>query len=339
MAAALDTMDVADTDRWRRLLHNAETASCVRDVALFSAPPRATHLSHFVNSSLPSDVHREYVEEFARQDTQINRLLRGSESEITGTDLLSEVEATTCPVHKRYLAPHDIECQVVSFFKTSDGARHTAAFIRKRQDPTFTPGDRRLIAALTDNLKVTLEIAQASARSTQVAESTLHQLSCATLTLDQSGTIHHNNAEATQLLSRYGIDLSTRCWRTTERSLEEPLWALQRAVKQRQTLRLVVESRQELIAVKADPMSQSPLTLVTVRSTSGATGALADRFGLTPAESSVARLLACGLNPKQCAERLGIKLSTARTHVRSIFNRMDVGTQHGFTRKLVSELL
>jgi len=64
-------------------------------------------------------------------------------------------------------------------------------------------------------------------------------------------------------------------------------------------------------------------------------GILTDIFGLTKAESKLSLLLANGHTINEAAEMLDIKLNTAKAHLRSIFNKMQINRQS----QLVSEIL
>ena len=51
------------------------------------------------------------------------------------------------------------------------------------------------------------------------------------------------------------------------------------------------------------------------------------RFGLTTTQARLALLLAEGATIQQCAEAMGIKVSTARTHLKSVFAKTAVKRQ------------
>jgi DNA-binding CsgD family transcriptional regulator len=59
-------------------------------------------------------------------------------------------------------------------------------------------------------------------------------------------------------------------------------------------------------------------------------------YRLTPAEAAVTTLLLEGLRTDQLAERLGITLFTARTHVKRVLSKVDVRTQAELVRVLLS---
>jgi DNA-binding CsgD family transcriptional regulator len=60
------------------------------------------------------------------------------------------------------------------------------------------------------------------------------------------------------------------------------------------------------------------------------------RFGLTPAESSVALMTADGEGLKSVAERLGLSITTIRTHVHRVFAKTDTRRQAQLAQLLAS---
>jgi DNA-binding CsgD family transcriptional regulator/PAS domain-containing protein len=85
---------------------------------------------------------------------------------------------------------------------------------------------------------------------------------------------------------------------------------------------------------------ESPAAVVFVgdpeRSVEGIGGVLRGLYALTPAEASVAAFLLEGLRTDQLAERLGITLFTARTHVKRVLSKVDARSQAELVRVLLS---
>lgn len=59
-------------------------------------------------------------------------------------------------------------------------------------------------------------------------------------------------------------------------------------------------------------------------------------FGLTPVQATVASLVAAGAAPTQVAQRLGVSLSTVRTHLRGVFRRTSCTGQVDLARRLTA---
>lgn len=62
-------------------------------------------------------------------------------------------------------------------------------------------------------------------------------------------------------------------------------------------------------------------------------------FGLTPAEASLALLMANGLSLEEAAEKLDIRKNTARAHLRSIFSKTGVTRQTELVRVLLHSVI
>lgn len=73
------------------------------------------------------------------------------------------------------------------------------------------------------------------------------------------------------------------------------------------------------------------VALLFLRETCGASGSMAEtlrqRFGLTPAETRLALALAEGMGLREAAERNGVRLSTARVQLKSIFWKTETHRQ------------
>ena len=85
---------------------------------------------------------------------------------------------------------------------------------------------------------------------------------------------------------------------------------------------------------------ESPAAVVFVgdpeRSVQGIDDVLRGLYGLTPAETAVTTLLLEGLRTDQLADRLGITLFTARTHVKRVLSKVDARSQAELVRVLLS---
>jgi DNA-binding CsgD family transcriptional regulator len=59
-------------------------------------------------------------------------------------------------------------------------------------------------------------------------------------------------------------------------------------------------------------------------------------YGLSPAQQQVARLIVEGLSVGEIGERLGVSITTARTHLNRVFDKTGVRTQPALVRVLLS---
>lgn len=61
-------------------------------------------------------------------------------------------------------------------------------------------------------------------------------------------------------------------------------------------------------------------------------------FGLTPAEAHIAQALCRGLSLQSVADELSISVNTARTHLRNIFSKVGVHSQHALVQRVSQSL-
>ena len=92
---------------------------------------------------------------------------------------------------------------------------------------------------------------------------------------------------------------------------------LRRAEVARQAVAHAAERAVEQAAARAAPASGADCS----------DAALAARFGLTPRQAQVARLVVEGLTNAQVAGRLGVSVLTARNHVDEVMRKLDVPTR------------
>lgn len=62
-----------------------------------------------------------------------------------------------------------------------------------------------------------------------------------------------------------------------------------------------------------------------------------NRYHLTPRETQVAKLICRGFNNKGVAYALGMKDSTAKTHLRSIYKKLQVGNRVSILLRLLDD--
>jgi DNA-binding CsgD family transcriptional regulator len=68
-----------------------------------------------------------------------------------------------------------------------------------------------------------------------------------------------------------------------------------------------------------------------------ASGGIADRYRLTPAEAHLAVELAAGNSLKEAAHHLGIRVNTARAQLRALFGKTGTNRQAALVRRLLLE--
>jgi DNA-binding CsgD family transcriptional regulator len=75
------------------------------------------------------------------------------------------------------------------------------------------------------------------------------------------------------------------------------------------------------------------------RSTQGSSDVIRRLFDLTPAEATLALLLANGLGLEEAGEQLDIRRNTVRAHLRAIFSKMGVTRQTELVRMVLNSVV
>ncbi|WP_044871757.1 LuxR C-terminal-related transcriptional regulator [Pseudomonas sp. LFM046] len=157
--------------------------------------------------------------------------------------------------------------------------------------------------------------------------------------LNAEGRVLFCNRQAEQRLGEPEFVLQGRQGRLHGRALDGRLQALIRQASGRDGGR-----RAGWLSLSGEPPSQllvtpvpeaaalaarhlEPLVLVALLENHPCGQLLADLFQLTPAEQRLAELLAQGLTPETCAERLCISINTVRTQLRSLFRKTETERQ------------
>jgi DNA-binding CsgD family transcriptional regulator/PAS domain-containing protein len=107
--------------------------------------------------------------------------------------------------------------------------------------------------------------------------------------------------------------------------LRRPLVALVAPVTRRSAF-FANDDQPAAVVIVSDPDSPAVPDVHTLR----------DLLGLTPAEASVVRLLAEGLTLAEAADRLGLRLATVRTRVKTIFEKTNTHRQADLVRLALS---
>jgi DNA-binding CsgD family transcriptional regulator len=235
------------------------------------------------------------------------------------------------------------------------------SLMRRIGAPSFADADFALLARFMPHLQRAITIHQrleAVDLGRSAASEALDRMTIGVVILDQDGkAIFLNKQSETVLAQRDGL-LLTRdglaCACSGEGSVLRCLVAqacgtgARRDVLPGGTLHVTRRPPRRPLSVLVAPLrvqsfalaSSSPAAVVFIgdpeRKVEGVGSMLRTLYGLTPAEAAVANLLLEGLRTDQLADRLGITLLTARTHVKRVLSKVDARTQADLVRILLS---
>jgi DNA-binding CsgD family transcriptional regulator len=227
----------------------------------------------------------------------------------------------------------------------------------------FAEADFALCAALAPHLKRAMRIfvryAQAF-RERAVYQAVIERIGVGVALVDAKSTIMATNSIARDILNaRNGITIAHNRLTATAPAVARTLEGFIHAAAEAQTtqtndpgqplavrlddrlspLTVMVHPGPEVQHVNA-PLRRSAIVVMRDpgRRASVSAAVVSRLFGLTPAEATLAALLAQGSDLDEAATELGIRRNTARSHLQSIFMKTDVKRQSELVRMILSSV-
>ena len=277
--------------------------------------------------------------------------MRASLEELSS--LISALRATVLP--ERSPEPPAAEATPVKLLEDWVTLKRQGAKVDRSRRPLrqpLEPSIRRLTALLKTHLETARDIQTklAEALPGRLALASLDRLAAATFILDRSGTVHHRNAAACALLEG---DCSVRVVNSRLRLREHKLNAALDAALRKATqdpprssilpLRSTADTVCE-IAISPLPADQllpwGSLALLVIAWPQADASRIVERvrplYGLTDAEARVMAALAVGTTVEEFAGQYGVRPSTVRAQVRSIFDKTGAKRQSDLVRLALS---
>jgi DNA-binding CsgD family transcriptional regulator len=235
------------------------------------------------------------------------------------------------------------------------------SLMRRIGAPSFADADLALLARFMPHLQRAIAIhrrLETVDLGRSAAGEALDRLTLGVVILDRDGKAIFLNKQSETLLAQGDGLLLNRdglsCARPTEATVLRCLVAQAcgtgqgRGLSPGGTLNVTRRPPRRPLSVLVTPLrtrsfalaSPSPAAVVFIgdpeRRVEGLDTVLRTLYRLTPAETAVASLLLEGWRTDQLAERLGITLFTARTHVKRILSKVDARSQADLVRVLLS---
>jgi DNA-binding CsgD family transcriptional regulator/PAS domain-containing protein len=258
-----------------------------------------------------------------------------------------------------YLQPRDIHYQIGADFYSDRHSECRLRVCRPRAAGAFSAADRQLCQWLVPHFKQAVYL-QACLTTTE-AERRLYagafdRMHVGTVILDDAGTpLTVNQAAELLLAERDGLQLSKGVLRARPPAQDRVLQAALAAVLAAEAVQLRALSipraggRSALkLLIKTIPRWQQvgnrrPAAAIYIRDPDRVFVPSADvlrmLFGFTPAESSLAKLLAEGLSLDQAVARLGISKNTGKSRLRAIFAKTGASRQSTLVRLLLDTIV
>lgn len=291
----------------------------------------------------------------------------GSGRPLRGTEIVPDTAMRQTEHYNDFLKPQDIRFLLTAITdKTSARMDILSVFHRIRQDD-FNSESVRIFEILIGhvaqalNVERTVDGARACSRGLGAA---LDGVSRAILLLTGGGAVVYANAAADRLLSAAdGLSVNDGRLEATnpgarkslDHMLQEASEAPFRTRFKRRTTRVPRRSGRRAYVVRATPIEATadiadthdlpeiPRLLVTVsdpddRDPVPTVSELQVVYGLTPAEAKLAAGLSRGAALARIAEHQGIAVATARTYLRSVFDKTGTHRQAELVQRLMTEL-
>jgi DNA-binding CsgD family transcriptional regulator len=317
----------------------------------------------FVATTLNKELLEEYNDYFQFISPfrhQIEKMNAGDS--FSRAEFYSDKHFLETEIYQNYFKKQDVfnfEYQVL--FKES-GMVSGVSFSRPETMRNFNNQELEIMKFIIPHLKQAFQIhikfAQIQ-RDKQIMSECLERISQSVIVLNKFGKIMFSNESANKLITqkdglqieRSGV-LSTNFPRDSKKlklllqSVFEP--ALAQNISCGGTLQISRPSGLRPLSVFVSPFSEKssfnfnsePLALLFINNPEqkleDVEPILSQMYGLTPAESRLAAILAQGKSLNQACEMLGVKQNTNRTHLKRIFSKTETNHQSELVKLILS---
>ncbi|MBN9087895.1 MAG: helix-turn-helix transcriptional regulator [Reyranella sp.] len=329
-----------DSAVWPEIMEEISAAAGGVGAALLQSDARTSDVprtpgvdDYFRKSYFADGWHKRDV----RADRGVPLLLRG-QTAIIDQDLVTPEEMKSLGLYAESLLPFGLGWFVAIGFQS--GPAHWGLSIQRAwRDGPYEEHDRRVIGRLSRRLSEAATLSQAVGRVALAGMTNALQLvHQPALALDRRGFVLHLNPAAERLFDGE-IRLCNHRLVVRDKQASAALAAFvdrMRLIPDTATLPcapiVVQRSGKRPVIVRVLPVdgaartpflgARALLVLSDLETEPVPDSALMARaFGLSPAESRIATLVAGGLSPRQAADELGIVYETARAHLKAVFDK------------------
>ncbi|HJU09576.1 MAG TPA: helix-turn-helix transcriptional regulator [Candidatus Binataceae bacterium] len=301
--------------------------------------PRTASIGEVIDDYFASGWHARDI----RAARAVPLLLAG-EKVVTDHDIYTPVELERSGFYNELLAKHGLKWWAVVGFQAG-AALWGLAFQRSTHQGPFENDEKRALVPLTKRLTETATLSKAVGKAVLSGmTNALHLVSQPALALDRFGFVRDTNAAVEPILDGEINIRNRRLYLHDKRakSLLDALVDQMRTTPDTSALSvspIVVQRRAKpplvIRVLPVDGAARSPflgvraLLLLTDlgRKSRPQSEMLAVTFGLSPAETRLACIVASGLSTEQAAEELGITRATARNQLKAVFAKTDTHRQ------------
>jgi DNA-binding CsgD family transcriptional regulator len=281
---------------------------------------------------------------------------------VTADEVVGETNWLGSEYYRQFCAPAGVRWVMGADVHTDEGSECRFRVCRPPEGAPFSAAEKELCRLLLPHLQSALQLytrLDVAESERQLLAGTVDRMLLGTVILDEAGTVIKTNSVAHHILREndglrvakglleagYGAE-NRELYRLVKLTLEHTGQA--GAVPQAMSITRPSGRAKLGLALRSIPQGDwlesrhRPTVAVFIRdpeSRSQASREMIQRvFGLTPAESSLALLLADGLSLDEATAKLGVRKNTARAQLRAIFSKTGVTRQPALVRLLLASV-
>ncbi|HZR38308.1 MAG TPA: helix-turn-helix transcriptional regulator [Nevskia sp.] len=282
---------------------------------------------------------------------------------VTADEVIGENNWLNSEYYKQFCAPAGVRYVMGADIHTDEGSECRLRVCRPAESPPFDEGEKALCRMLLPHfenavqLYTRLDVAESER---QLLAGTVDRMLLGTVILDEAGTVIKTNSVAHHILRENdGLRIAKGLLEAVYSAENRELYRLVKLTLQgaeadggsmAQAMSITRPSGRAKLGLALRKIRQGewlesrhrPTVAVFIRDPESRTQASREMiqrvFGLTPAESSLALLLADGLSLDEATAQLGVRKNTARAQLRAIFSKTGVTRQTALVRLLLASV-
>lgn len=282
---------------------------------------------------------------------------------VTADEMVGESNWLNSEYYRQFCEPAGVRYVMGADIHTEEGSECRFRICRPAEAPPFSAADKALCQMLLPHFENAVRLytsIDAAESERQLLAGTVDRMLLGTVILDEAGTVLKTNSVAHHILREndglriaqglleagYGAE-NRELYRLIKLALQG-ITSTAGAVSQAMSISRPSGRAKLGLALRSIPPGDwletrhRPTVAVFIRdpeSRSQASREMIQRlFGLTPAESSLALLLADGQSLDEAAVQLGVRKNTARAQLRAIFSKTGVTRQTALVRLLLASV-
>nr|UXE46186.1 hypothetical protein Hi04_10k_c5981_00005 [uncultured bacterium] len=331
-------------------------------VTLILRPPSSEQAGLIVNASGDRPVERadDYSNYYYTLDVFVGL---PADRVLTAQELLGN-RWRESEIYQQFLKPVDVLHVLGADIHTDDGIACRFRVCRSHAEVDFSDNDKTVCASLIPHLKRAVQIhsqLDLIESERKLLAGTIDRMAVGTVILDESGLILKMNGVARAMIAEAdGIRensgaieaVAPAANRELQRLIRQALTRTSRdapAIIEAMSIARPSGRGKFGVLIRSNPLGESSegqrraSVAVFIRDPERKSEASVEMvrrlFDLTPAEASLAILLANGLTLEHAGEQLGIRKNTARAHLRAIFAKIGITRQTALVRTLLNSVI